>query len=186
MSYAVEFFFDETIESYVRDLWNGLKTRDISSFMAEVEELRPHVTVAVYNSELPIEQFISRFEIATKTMTPIDVKVDSISIFPTSGTVFLSPTMTSNLFNTHREYCNALAEYNAFDNYSGYNLPDNWSPHCTLATRLNQEILVRAFDYCLDRFNPMKGRIIEIGVVKLEYVNGNCVSSRTIFSKVLS
>lgn len=186
MSYAVEFFFDDTIERYVRDVWNELKARNISTFMADIEELRPHITVAVYNSEIPIEQFISQFEIATKALRQIDVKFDAISVFPTSRTVFLSPTMSSQLFNTHVDYCNALKEYNNFDNYNGFNLPDNWSPHCTLATRLNQETLISALECCLNRFQPLKGKINEIGIDKLEFINSNCVSSKTIYSMVLS
>jgi hypothetical protein len=73
--YAVEFFLDENFESYVKDIWSGLKTNGITSFMADIEELRPHITVAVYNSELPIEQFICRFDAATKKMSKIDVKI---------------------------------------------------------------------------------------------------------------
>jgi hypothetical protein len=48
--YAVEFFLDEITESYVRDIWGGLKTNSITSYMAEIDELRPHVTVAVYSA----------------------------------------------------------------------------------------------------------------------------------------
>jgi 2'-5' RNA ligase len=184
--YAVEFFLDEITESYVRDIWGGLKTNSITSYMAEIEELRPHVTVAVYNSKLPIEEFISRFDVVTKKMSQMDVKFEIVSTFPTSGTVFLAPTMTSHLFETHREYYNDLAEYNTFDNYSGWNFPDGWDPHCTLATKLNKSELINTLDYCLNRFNPMKGKIIEIGVVKLEFVDGKCVSSKTIFSNLLS
>lgn len=94
--------------------------------------------------------------------------------------------MTSSLFETHRKYYNELAEYNTFDNYNGFNFLDVWDPHCTLATRLDQRALIKTLDYCLDRFNPMRGKIIEIGVVKLEYADGKCVSSKTIFSKILS
>ncbi|MFD2613167.1 2'-5' RNA ligase family protein [Paenibacillus gansuensis] len=186
MSYAVEFFFDNDIERYVKDTWTELKTKNISSFMADIEELRPHITIAVYNSEIPIEQFITQFEIATNEMQPIDVKFDAISIFPTSGTLFLSPTMSSQLLNSHVHYCNALRQYNNFDNYNGYNNQDNWTPHCTLATRLNKENLIFALEHCLHRFQPLRGEIIEIGIAKLEFNNGVCVSSKTIYSKVLN
>jgi hypothetical protein len=182
--YAVEFFFDEITESYVRDVWSSLKTQGITSLMADIEELRPHVTVAVYNSELPIEQFRSRFDVATKKMSQIDVKFDIVSAFPASGTVFLPPTMTSHLFETHREYYSELAEYNAFAN--SYYIPDGWDPHCSLAIKLNHSSLIKTLNYCLSGFNPLKTKIIEIGVVKLEFVNGECISSRTLFSNILN
>lgn len=184
--YAVEFFLDERIESSVRDIWSGLKTTGITSFMADIIELRPHVTVAVYNAELPIEQFIDRFVVATKKMSKINVKFDIVSIFPTSGTVFIPPTMTSHLFETHLEYHNELAEFNAFEIGNGYNLPETWDPHCTLATRLGHDSVIDTLGYCLNRFNPMKGTITEIGVVKLEFINDKCISSKTILSKLLN
>ena len=128
--YAVEFFLDEKFESYVRNIWSGLKTTGITSYMADIEELRPHVTVAVYDSELPLERFISRFDSATKNMYQIDVKFDIISTFPTSGTVFFHPTMTSHLFETHRQYYNDLAGFNTSENRNGYSFPERWDPHC--------------------------------------------------------
>jgi hypothetical protein len=182
--YAVEFFFDDSFESWVKDIWSGLKTQGITSFMADIEALRPHITVAVYNSELPIEEFISRFDVVTKKMSHMHVKFDIVATFPTSRTVFLAPTMTSYLFETHRKYYNELAEYNVFDNYNGWNFPDDWSPHCTLG-KTDQDLFVKTMDFCLTRFKPMKGRIIEIGVVKLEFVDGKCVSSKTLFSNLL-
>ena len=184
--YAVEFFLDEKFESYVRNIWSGLKTTGITSYMADIEELRPHVTVAVYDSELPLEHFISRFDSATKNMSQIDVKFDIISTFPTSGTVFFPPTMTSHLFETHRQYYNDLAEFNTFENRNGYSFPERWDPHCTLATHLNDELVIKTLDYCLGGFSPMRGKIIEIGVVKLEFIKGECVSSKTIFSNSLN
>jgi hypothetical protein len=111
------------------DIWSEFKIADITSFMADIIELRPHVTVAVYNDKLPIEQFKGRFITATTEMSKINVKFDIISIFPTSGTVFIAPTMTSKLIETHRKYHNELAEYNAFEIGNGFNLPE-WDPHC--------------------------------------------------------
>jgi hypothetical protein len=181
--YAVEFFFDEITESYVRDIWVGLKKHGITSFMADVEELRPHVTVAVYSSELPIDQFISRFDVVTKKMSKIDIKFDIISTFVTTSIIFLPPTMTSQLFETHRHYYNKLAEFNIYDKYNGWNFPDQWDPHCTLA-KPNKNQLIETLDYCLNRFKPMKGSINEIGVVKLEFAD-KCVSSKTLFSNLL-
>lgn len=53
----------------------------------------------------------------------------------------------------------------------------------SLGIQLNQQEMTSAFSYCLKKFNPMKGNIIEIGLVKLEWKG--CVRSITILSKVL-
>lgn len=181
--YAIEFFFDTQMEDFVKDIWTGLKINGITSNMADIDELRPHITVAVYNSDLPIELLVRRFDTATKQMSPIDVKFDVVAAFPTSGTVFVSPTITSQLFESHRQFYYSLGEYDAFANE--YYIPDSWVPHCTLAIMLNQNLLLKTLEYCLNRFNPLKGRITEIGVVKLEYLDSKCVSSKTIFSNLL-
>jgi hypothetical protein len=41
----------------------------------------------------------------------MDVRFDIVATFPTSGTVFLPPTMTSHLLETHRKYYIDLANY---------------------------------------------------------------------------
>jgi hypothetical protein len=50
--YAVEFFLRLPIDDFVRDIWRELKERDITSHMANIKELTPHLNVGVYNSEL--------------------------------------------------------------------------------------------------------------------------------------
>lgn len=119
-------------------------------------------------------------------MSQIDVKFDIISTFPTSGTVFFPPKMTSHLFETHRKYYTDLAEFNTFENENGYNFPERWDPHCTLATHVNHEQVLKTIDYCFGGFSPMSAKIIEIGIVKLEFNKGMCVSSKTIFSNSLN
>ncbi|WP_282942152.1 hypothetical protein [Paenibacillus sp. RC67] len=47
--YAVEMFFDTNLEDFVKDVWKELHHQSISSYMYDIEELRPHLTLAVYN-----------------------------------------------------------------------------------------------------------------------------------------
>lgn len=100
--YAVELFFDKNIENYIKGIWEGLKVNGITSQMADIEEIRPHITVAVYNSALPIEQFIKVFDIVTKKISQIDVKFDIVATcppnpdFPKTSLVFAPPIITSH------------------------------------------------------------------------------------------
>ena len=50
----------------------------VTVFISDIEELRPHTTVAVYNSEFPIEQFISQFINITRSMSKIKVQFEAI------------------------------------------------------------------------------------------------------------
>lgn len=39
--YAIEFFFEENFEQYVRGIWKGLHDEKITSNMYEISEIRP-------------------------------------------------------------------------------------------------------------------------------------------------
>ncbi|WP_408006331.1 hypothetical protein ACJROX_16635 [Pseudalkalibacillus sp. A8] len=89
MKYAIELFFDKKNERYVKGIWEGLKEKGITTNMADIEEIRPHITLAVYDSELPIDQYIQTFEKATIMIPSFKVKFQSLSIFPPSGNYLL-------------------------------------------------------------------------------------------------
>jgi hypothetical protein len=178
--YAVELFFDKPVDDFVRGIWEDLKRNDITSNMASIKELTPHISVGVFNRELPIEQFLIKMEGFNKNQ--LDVRFDILATFPTTGTVFMGPTITSDLFKLHRDFYKEFQEFNDFA--ADYYLPNKWNPHCTLAIRLEQQDLIKTFDYCVTKFKPMDARINRIGVVKIEFLNEEW-SSKTIFSKSL-
>jgi 2'-5' RNA ligase len=180
--YAIELFLSSPIEDLVRGIWSDLKKYDITSNMANIKELIPHISIGVYSSELPIEEFLSKFDFIN--LHQMDVKFDVLGMFPSSGTVFMAPTITSELLESHREFYKEFKEYNSLA--SDYYLPDKWNPHCTLAIKLDHSSLVKTMDFCLSKFTPMIGKINKIAVVKLEFSDGECISSKTIYSKSLN
>jgi hypothetical protein len=181
--YAVEFFLDSNTETFVRNIWGDLKSNGITSNMPDIDEIRPHISVAVYKSELQIDQFLKHFDLITKKMHQIEVQFYAVATFPSSGTVFIPPTITSDLIESHRQFHTDLEEYESFG--LEYYMPQRWNPHCTFAIQLDKNTLLKTLELCLNQFEPIKGKIEEIGVVKLEFDNNKCVSSKTIFSSVL-
>jgi 2'-5' RNA ligase len=136
----------------------------------------------------PMEQFINSFELATKNLTCIDVRFDSIGIFPATASfpmsgVFTTPTITSKLFETHRQIYKDLREYNNFAN-ERY-VPERWNPHCTFAIGLDKEASIKTLEYCLNQFQQLEGEITEIALVKIDFLDG-VHSSKTIFSTLLN
>ena len=79
--------------------------------MANIKEVTPHISLGVYNSELPIEEFLSKFD--NFNLHQIDVKFDILAMFPSSGTVFMAPTITSELLVSHCEFYREFKAYNA-------------------------------------------------------------------------
>lgn len=178
--YAVELFFDDQIDQFVREVWEELKQKDISSSLAEMEDLVPHITLGVYDTELPVDQLIERVE--QISFNSFDIHFDALATFPTTGTLFLAPTMSTNLFKVHEDF---HIEFNDFKHLANeYYLPNKWYPHTTLAINLDEKRLLEAYNYCLQKFKPLKGYITEIAVDKINTTEQEW-NSKTIYSKKL-
>lgn len=181
--YAVELFFDGELDYYVRKMWKKLHEEAISSFMFEIDQLRPHITLAVYNEITDLFAFKTKLESHFINQKKIDINFPILGIFPATGTCFLAPTITNELMQTHSDFHRAFDEYKQLTN--PYYLPNNWNPHCTLATHLEKDDTLKALDYCLKDFKPFKSQIAEIGVVEITFEGDKCVSSPTIIVKKL-
>ncbi len=180
--YAIEMFMNYELEHDIRKIWGGLSDNAITSNMIDIKHIRPHITLSVYN-EIPIIEFKEQFNIFTKDISKFDLSFDILGTFPVSGTIFISPTVTSKLLEIHKK------THIFFENYkestNEYYLPNKWNPHCTLAIQLNSEKMIETFEYCIKNFKPLKGKIEEIAIDKIIIDGNKIVSSETILSKKL-
>jgi 2'-5' RNA ligase len=182
--YAVELFFESKFEGFVRDIWKGLSERNISSNMQDIVGIRPHITLAVYNDIPQLESFIEMFVSYFQKVQEIKLKFDVLACFPTSGTLFIDPTVTEELILMHKRYHDQFQDLLGQANQ--YYIPDNWDPHCTLAIKLAPEEILMAMNYCYQDFKPRKTRITEVGIIKIEYdETKKCMNSPTLISKKL-
>jgi 2'-5' RNA ligase len=182
--YAVELFLEAPFEEYVRGIWKGLSEGNISSEMQDILDLRPHITLAVYDDIPNLDSYLARFTHYFENVQEISLKFDVLALFPTSGTLFLNPTVTEELLGMHKEYHRYFDELIELAN--PYSIPKNWDPHCTLAIRLSQEKIIEAMKYCYRDFTPRRSKITEVGVIKLEYdANHKCKCSPTIHAMKL-
>jgi hypothetical protein len=177
--YAVELFFDDSFEKYVKGIWKELKDANITSNMHDIIDLRPHITLAVYHQIPSLESFFSRLNIYFESVSELELKFDVLALFPTSGTLFMDPTITEEFIKMHKRYHEEFKDLHEFAN--PYYVPDHWDPHCTLGIKLSAEQILDAMKYCYKDFMPKRGRITEVGIVKLAYdENHKCISSPTI------
>lgn len=176
--YALELFFGSELNQYVKNSWQQLKDLHITSTMLNIQDLRPHITVAVYDQIEDLESYGKQLEEHMSEQKKFTVSFDSIATFPSTNTVFAAPTMTSELFHLHRNY------YEAFQAYSktahAHYTPDRWNTHCTLAMHLTKLQMTRAVACCVNHFKPFQSSIESIGLVHLQYDGGSCISSPTI------
>ncbi|MCQ6562497.1 2'-5' RNA ligase family protein [Paenibacillus mendelii] len=174
--YAVELFFNDAVERSVRLIWRELHELGISSTMYGIEEQRPHITVAVYNEIGQVEQLLEKVEAFMAKRDKLRLNFDVVGTFPTTRTLFASPTVTQELLRFHADYY-AQCGGDWAASVSPLYIPGGWNPHCTLAIKLTDDQLRQAMAHVVPNFMPIAGETVELGVVKLHWQEGSCVRS---------
>lgn len=180
--YGVIACFDNQTEKYFKNLWKLLVENDISYYSEEVEDRRPHITIADYN-KLDEKKFIEDMDKFYGSKSGIQVTLSVLGTFLNSGTLFVAPTLSKELLSFHNNHHEYFKQYN--DEPNSFYLPSKWIPHCTIANRLSQEKLVEAFNYCSQNIGVIKAQISEISLIKVKYEDNKSVGVSTIFSKKL-
>lgn len=182
MMYAFVGFFDHKTEQNLRNLWKQLSQHGISHYSEESQHRRPHITIADYDHP-DKNKFIALMDEFYGTKPQVEVTFNGLGTFLGSGTLFISPTVSTTLSDFHEGHHDAFKHDNKDPN--SFYLPGKWVPHCTIANRLSHEKLVEAFDYCSNNLSMSDTRITEVALLELIYDDGKCVSSPTVYSKKL-
>lgn len=182
-AYALVCFLDNETEQYIRKLWKGLSENNISKYGVESEDKRPHITIADYDT-LNKEAFIDLMNKFYDDKVKVDITLNILGTFINSGTLFISPTLSNELLDFHKIHHEYFEVFN--DNENSFYLPSRWIPHCTIASRLNEENMVSAFEFCSKELSTIKGKLSEIALIEVQYNDaGIAVGSSTIFLKEL-
>ncbi|MBM7587493.1 2'-5' RNA ligase [Bacillus pakistanensis] len=176
--YGVIALFDEKTEQIIKDIWRELSEKSISFYAEEIEDRRPHITIASYEN-LNYLEYSDHMELFYVDKSEIEITFQTLGTFLNSGTLFFSPTVTKELLEFHSQHHQYFKEFN--DNPNSLYLPGKWIPHCTLANRLSTNKLSEAFHYCLTRNDTIHGKIKEVAII--EVTNKNIAPQ--IYSKVL-
>ncbi|MGT2862433.1 2'-5' RNA ligase family protein [Streptococcus gallinaceus] len=95
-------------------------------------------------------------------MSHFAVTFSSVGSFLRSGTVYLSPVLSSELYQCHARVYERLT-VSADSLYS----PGKWIPHMTLANYLAEDELPAAFALCQNQ-TQLEGRAVEIQLIKIQ------------------
>lgn len=163
MDYGVILYFDDRNSNYIDNLRNKVYDNRVNSHTID-SGIRPHITLASFECE-NISEFIDNLKDFLKNEKSFKVNFSSIGIFPFGKkVVYLSPVLDSNLSGIHQRF------YESFDsedlNYTVHYLPDNWVPHCTIASRLDFNEVTKAVTTLQDEFKPIKAMVKYIGVIQ--------------------
>lgn len=166
--YGLVALFDERTEKIIKEIWKELQEKSISFYANEVENRRPHITLASYKNLNRIE-YLNQMEEFYEGKQAIDINFNSIGSFLNSGALFFSPIVTKELIELHTSHHKYFEKFN--DDPNSLYLPNSWIPHCTLANRLSAEKLSEAFNYCSKRNNTITGKIKEVAIIDVSFKN---------------
>lgn len=180
MPYAVELFFNPSLESRLRRACVALREGGIGgALLIDDVKARPHVTLCVCDdADVEAMEYCARL-IADATPA-IPISLSSIGVFPTGqGVVFLAPVVSEELLEIHRALHEALDSFtqSAWPVYS----PARWVPHCTLVNNVPRQEFAGILDILSEMTFPISGEITEIGAA--EFADGR--ERRKLFSAAL-
>jgi 2'-5' RNA ligase len=160
--HTVELFFDAASESCILTVWDEF-ARFGSPSMRD-SGIRPHITLAACAS-VDISaaiKLLGRFAGSTASFA---VLMPSFGLFPAIESVaYLAPKVTSELLALHAWL---FTEFSAIAlNCSLLYSPEQWVPHCTLATNLSAQHLSFALDACRSLRLPLVCTVTEIGLIE--------------------
>ena len=181
--YAFVGYLDHETEVIFREFWEDLSEQNISHYGVETKGKRPHITIADYDA-LNISRFIKSADEFYEDKEKLDLTLNTIGTFISTGTLFIAPTLSTELLDFHSSHHDYFRTFN--ENETSFYLPSKWSPHCTIASRLDENKMVEAFSYCKKNIDKIHGTLSEIALIELKFNNAGVVIEDTvIFSKEL-
>ena len=182
-TYAFVGYLDRETEVNFRGLWKDLSEQNISHYGVETKGKRPHITIADYDA-LDKNRFIQLADGFYEDKKKVDLTLNTIGTFIDTGTLFFAPTLSTELLDFHSNHHDYFRTFN--ENETSFYLPSKWSPHCTIASRLDEDKIVQAFSYCKKNIDRIHGTLCEIALVELKLNNdGVAIEDTVIFSKEL-
>lgn len=182
-AYAFVGYFDYETEAHFREIWKGLSDSNITQYGVETKGKRPHITIADYDN-LDINRFVELLDDFYDNKPKIDVSLNILGTFITTGTLFIAPAMSTELYDFHK---NHHSYFKAFDkNKNSFYLTGMWSPHCTVASRLSEGNMIQAFGYCKRNISKINGKINEVALIEIELDDyGAAIEDKIVFSAEL-
>lgn len=161
--YAVILTFDEQTEIRIKKIWQELEEQGISDYASQVQNRKPHLTLASYEEIANLEVFEKQFNLFYRQVSSLPIHFSTLGSFLQSGTLFLSPVVTQSLFSLHQAYYQEFRVWSAQKLYR----PEHWIPHVTLANYLSADKLQEAFAFCQGRLSNLEGCITGVQLIEI-------------------
>jgi 2'-5' RNA ligase len=128
MAYAISLLLNEAAGAPIRSIWERLAAANVSRSMVDLG-YRPHVTLAVYDT-LDRNAALVALDRIFADRPPLDFALTLLETFGAeSGVLYAALAASDELRQLHRDVVASLS-----GDCRPHYRPDNWTPHCTLAT----------------------------------------------------
>ncbi|MBZ9688958.1 2'-5' RNA ligase family protein [Clostridium estertheticum] len=182
--YALVGYLDYETEEYFKNLWKDLSENNITQYGVDKKGMRPHITIADYD-KLDVDKFVGVLNEFYKNKSKINIDLNILGTFINTGTLFLAPTLSTQLLQFHRSHHDHFKAFN--EDEKSFYLPGMWNPHCTIASRLSEDNMVQAFMYCKSNPNKIYGKLNEIALIEIKLNDKSiAIEDRIVFSKNLN
>lgn len=182
-AYALVGYLDNETEKNFRRVWSDLNEKNITQYGIENRGRRPHITIADYDN-LEKSRFTELLDKFYEETQKVQISLNILGTFINTGTLFIAPTLSTELLSLHRNHHNYFKKFN--ENENSFYLPGKWSPHCTIASRLDEDKMIQAFRYCKSNIGKINCKLNEIALIEIKLNdNGIAIEDIVIFSKEL-
>jgi 2'-5' RNA ligase len=163
--FAIVALFDEKTEKQIMDYWSSLKDAGIDDSMIRIPGNRPHISLGLFQG-VERARFMDAYRTFLETTHPIPVQFDSLGVFPTSETIFLSPLPSGDLFQIQDSLYRTLNDFasKGDDHYK----KEQWMPHCSIAISLpDHQKMLDVLEHAIPRFQPLSGTIERVALMRV-------------------
>jgi 2'-5' RNA ligase len=164
MMFAIIALFDQKTEAQISKSWTKLKDENLDDSMIRIQGNRPHISLALFQG---VERtlFLDAFRKFVGTVEPFSIQFDSVGVFPTTNTVFLTPLPSKHFLHLHENLYQALQGF--LDKADQYYKKEQWMPHCSLAISVPDQKIMDVFANTIRGFQPIFGRVERIALIEV-------------------
>ena len=160
--YLVSAYFDEQSNRTLQGYINKIAEYSGNSFMID-NTVPPHLTISSIEAR-SVDELRDAFISAINKLSPGEI------IIPTLGQLFPYVVYGGVVLNDYLQNMQKII-YDEISVIPGisvnrYYMPNSWIPHVTLAKTLKNEQMRIAFEIMQKTFNPVRGKVVEIGLAQ--------------------
>jgi 2'-5' RNA ligase len=143
---------DPVTSATLQQIWDKLAARGLPSLATRTHRRhQPHCSLTVAE-HLPVDETLTA--VGVVPTQPLPLRIESVGVFPTMGTLFFAPVVTDELLAEQRRVHLAVAPH--ADRPWPYFERGAWTPHLTLAWSLTADELAAAVPLALGQL-PITG-----------------------------